>query len=84
MISHQQPLFTEMELIAAECDSCELMVPSGPENTLISACFAKREGLSRYLTLTPSGDLCLSDKPVSVTLGGGMIRCPEGKWRRLI
>lgn len=76
----QQNLFTEQELIAAHCDDCDLMVPSGPENTLISACFATREGEKGYLTLTPSGDLCSSKKPVSVTCGGRMMRCPEGKW----
>ena len=76
----QQPLFTEWEMIAAQCNDCDLMVPSGPENTLISACFAERKGVSGYLTLTPGGDLCSSKKPVSVTCGGRMIRCPEGKW----
>lgn len=83
----QKELFSQQEFIDAICRDCASFVKDSKDITIISACFAKKAGFDRLIVATNRGDsggFCNSEKPKQVTEGGTLIRCPEGKWWKLI
>jgi hypothetical protein len=80
MITMQQSLIDPWDRIVSICKECEKCVRQSDDILLISACFATQPGRDQYLTLLPHGEFCSSSKSISVTEGGNLLKCPEGKW----